>query len=227
MPDRPLELEKSLVLTALGEEFQMIDIYSSVRELCHNQKVMGVLEILIRESKGHASSVSEITLELASKHSLNLEEIDQRVSELAAKNPGFRLTGEAFQWYRDKVSGLSDSNMEDFIESHEITNKATITALDIFAGEEKIAYSLYHELSGILASGSHKAAVSKIASDELRHESLIRNLAIYLKGNKEPEPEPDPRQQTTVGMLYCVACLKIHKGDADECGACGNDLRKL
>ncbi len=227
MPDESLELEKSLILTALGEEFQMIDTYSQVRELCHNQKVMGVLEILIRESKGHASRVSGIILELASKHSLKLEEIDQRVSELAAKNPKFRLTDEAFQWYKNKVSGLSDSSMEDFIESHDITLKATIRALDIFSGEEKTAYSLYHKLAEILAADSQKADVSGIASDELRHEMMIRNLVVFLKSNKEPVPEPEPKQQTTMGMLYCVACLKIHKGNAGTCESCGNDLHKL
>ncbi|MFH0817684.1 MAG: hypothetical protein V1909_03555 [Candidatus Micrarchaeota archaeon] len=233
MADDSIELEKSIILTALGEEFLMIDTYSQVREVCHNQKVMGILEILIRESQGHASMVSGIILELASGYSLPLDDVDKTVVELSAKSPQFKLTNEASEWYKNRVSGIMDvTQEEDLFDAHESTNKVTIQALEVFEGSEKNAYTLYHALSEMHKSKVHKATFAKIASDELRHEKMLEALVISLKSGdynlrNQGEGEQETTEQTTLGLFYCVACLKIHKGDAESCGACGSDLKKL
>jgi rubrerythrin len=222
------DFEATLLTAALGEELQMIDVYSQMIEVTKSEDTRRTLSLLISESREHAFTASELLLELSSKYSWELEDIDRKVAEQTAKNFDFKLSKEAIAWYKEKIGGLADSSMEDVVANMDTTKQATIFALDIFIGSERTAYNLYDIISRRI-KGPSQPIITKIKEDELRHANMLNELIWVLKKGKKEEK---PRKVSMLGgdasnVFYCAVCEKLYRKGLKECESCGEELKKM
>lgn len=220
------DLDATLLSAALGEELQMADIYSQMMQITKSEDVKRVLGLLVSESREHASTVSDLLLELSSKYSWELEDIDKKVAEGTAKTVDFKLSSDAIAWYREKLSGLTEESMEEAIENIDTTKQATVFALDIFVGSERTAYNLYDILSRKL-TGQSKSIITKIKEDELRHANMLNELIWRLKtGKKSESPKPLAKPTDASHILYCAVCNRLSSAGLSECDVCGEELKE-
>jgi rubrerythrin len=172
------EIIKTLLISGLAEELQIVDNYTQIRELWRDDNVKATLGILIKESREHASIVGRLTTLIANERSWNLSEMDKKTAEKAAKGPWFRLTKEITFWYGIKLKGRGDV---DIPRGSRLTGATAIKVLQSFAGCEREAHSTYASLAQKLQPGEQKTTIEKIAGDELRHESMLNELVNLLK----------------------------------------------
>lgn len=213
----------NILTSALGEELQLINTYTEMIKLTDEPEVRKTLEVLVNDSKGHATKISDLILDVSSATSSELEEIDREVAKKVSKDSEFRLSKEAAIWYREKLSGLMkmDAKSPDL---KRMTKQAAILALRIHIDSEVTAYSLYGAVLPRVGEGA-KPIIKSIMEDELRHAEMLNTLVWYLKTG-ERETKKSAGKSGPVIISYCESCRKLYRGDVKRCEECGEQNLK-
>jgi rubrerythrin len=211
-----------LLASALAEEFQMIDTYSQVLEVCFDNRVRDVLKKLVSDSRYHAREVSSVLL----KESGNLEisRADKIIAEQVMRTPEFQLAKASVAWYKEKLSGMDFSSEDEILNASEITEKLILETLGAFKNSERKAHAIYALLNGALPA--HTKTFSPIMNDELTHAGKLSALIYQIKTGRQLK-QAQANSRTPVGMFYCAACLKLSDKGIGKCDECKGEIESL
>ncbi len=220
------DVDSMLITAALGEELQMVETYSKVRDASNDPVVKKTLDILINDSRKHAVIISDLVLDISSKYSWELDDIDKKVAQQISDSTQFTLSKETTEWYTKKVQAIALKASEEPLNVREANDQAVVSALEMFIGSERTAFAIYKVLISKVAEET-KQAIEKIMDDEIRHANMLNRLIWQVKsGEKEPEADAIKKEEP-FNILYCTVCMKVYGDDLKKCNACGGQIKEL